>query len=364
MKKLFLLLFSIILLAQTAYSKEINYQKKFENAINKGDLKQAQEYLKYDVNVNTPACLICYAAMDNNSEAVDFLLKNGANPNGTRKRIKPLFFAIENGNNEIVDKLIEYKADPNSISTVPLLYFTVIKNNPHAFKKLLYAGADLNKTFMKITAPELALSDGNDEIVDIINEFQTKDLPSKGTDINKAIELLNTIDTGKIFYEAIKGDNKFNAPITVKYTNLSNFNAGYDPTKCYGVSYIINKKMYIYIDNKHRNEPPEVIAMIIAGLSIHNDFKQSKVESLYELCIQTVLYEEFLEKNPKLKDIDTFAIQKNFNPLLELLHKADYNFNVFWFFADCGVIGNNLKTTSPNFRNKDLNSYFIDKTEK
>ena len=104
--------------------------------------------------------------------------------------------------------------------------------------------------------------------------------------------------------------------------------------------------------------------MIIAGLSIHNDFKQSKVESLYELCIQTVLYEEFLEKNPKLKDVDTFAIQKNFNPLLELLHKADYNFNVFWFFADCGVIGNNLKTTSPNFRNKDLNSYFIDKEEK
>lgn len=364
MKKLLLLLFSIILLAQTAYSKEINYQKKFENAINKGNLKQAQEYLKYNVNVDAPTCLICHAAVRNDYKTVEFLLKNGANPNGTRKRINPLFFAIGNGNNKMIDSLIEYKADPNSLSTVPFLYYTVIENNPHAFEKLLYAGADLNKTFMKVTAPELALSEGNDEIIDIINKFQTKDLPNKGTDINKSIELLNTIESGKLFYEAIKGNNKFNTPIIVKYTNLSNFNAGYDPSKIYGVSYIINKKMYIYIDNKHRNEPPEAIATIIAGLSIHNDSKQSKIESLYEICLQTILYEEFLEKNPKLKDVDTFAIQKNFNPLLELLRKADYNFNVFWFFADCGVIGNNLKTTSPNFRNKDLNSYFIDKEEK
>ena len=335
-------------------------QKAFEIALDKENFENAKECLKNGADINKE-CYLCYAIINKKENVFDFLIENGANPNGTSKMWTPLYFAVHDKNNSMLDKLLQQGADPNKETAVPLLYHSVVKKNPYAFEKLLWAGADPKKTFMKINAVELAFANDNKEMIDTIIKFQQKDFKKPATDINKAIELLNTIQNGKPFYRIIKGENELNKPVKVEYINLSTF-GDYNTDVYFSVCYLKNKELTIFIDNRYANEPPEVIALLIAGNSIHIDKKNSQVEYLYQLGVQALIYEEFLTKNPKLKDNkNSYLIQKNFNRILALLQMADYDMNIYWRFVKKGMFGNGLKETSPGFRNKDLNSYFESK---
>ncbi len=333
-------------------------QKSFEIALKKEKFDNAKKCIEYGADINKE-CYLCYAIINNNEKAFDFLIENGANPDGTSKMWTPLYFAIHNKRDVMLDKLLEHGADPNKEAAVPLLYHSVVKNNAYAFEKLLFKGADQKKTFMEVSAIQLAFSKNNEEMINALIKFQQKSFKKPATNIEEAIELLNTIENGKPFYRAIKGENELNKPIKARYVDLSTFGE-YNTDIYFAVSYLKDKELTVYIDNRYAHEPKEVIALLIAGNSIHIDKKNSQTEYLFQIGAQALMYEEFLIKNPKLKDLKSYPIQKNFNPALSIVQKGKYDMNVLWFLAKSGMFGKNLKETSPGFKNKDLNSYFED----
>lgn len=356
MKKFIVVLSLFAITMSGVFAKETNYQKELETAISSGRVEVVENCIKNGANVNLEGeCLLCYAIINRQTQIAELLLKYGANPDGTSKMWNPLYFAIYDDNNYILDKLLEYKANPNTESMIPPLMHAVTQDNAYAVKKLLEAGADEKKTFMKNTPFEVAFGVRKMDVVDAFIDYQNSKFNKPATDINKSIELLNTIESGKTYYEQIKGANPLGKPMVVKYVNLSNF--GYDSTKAYAITFLINKQLYIYIDNRFRNEPPEIIALIIAGESIHTDKKSSRVEALCELGIETTLYKEFLEKNPALaNNKDSITIEKNFNKLYKLMEDASWNYNLLWLFY--GIFDKSLPKTSPGYKNLDLNTYF------
>ena len=356
MKKFILILSLFAITIASVCAKEINYQKDLATAIDAGNTDVAENCIKNGANVNPEGeCLLCYAIINRQPQMAELLLKYGANPDGTSKLWRPLFFALDDDNNYVLDKLLEYKANPNAESYIPFLLQAVDNNNAYAVKRLLESGADETKTFMKMTPFEIAFGRKKMDVVDAFIDYQNSKFDTPATDINKSIELLNTIESGKIYYQKIKGANCYGKPMVVKYANISNF--GYDSTKAFAITFVINKQLYIYIDNRFRKEPPEIIALIAAGESIHTDKKSSRVEALCELGIETTLYRDFLTKNPSLaEDKESLTIQKNFNKLNKLLEDASWNYNVLWLFY--GIFDKSLPETSAGYKNKDLNSYF------
>lgn len=358
MKKFIILLSLFIFATSSVSAKEFDYQKDLVAAIDSGKTEVAEKCINNGANVNPDGeCLLCYAIVNRQPQMAELLLKYGANPNGTSKLWRPLFFALHDDNNYILDKLLEYKADVNAESYLPFLTLAVNNRNAYAVKRLLEAGADETKTFMKVTPFETAFGCKQMELVDVFLDYQNSKLDGTATDIDKSIELLNTIESGKTYYQSIKGANRYGKPINIKYANISNF--GYDSTRAFAITFVINKQLYIYIDNRFRKEPPEIIAIIVAGETIHMDKKTSKVEALCELGIETTLYRDFLKNNPSLaENKESITIEKNFNKLHKLLEDADWNYNVLWLFY--GILNDKLSDTSSGFRNKDLNSYFYD----
>ncbi len=334
-------------------------QKLFETALRKENYDEAKKQLENGADVNKE-CYLCYAVINNKENEFDFLIENGANPDGISKLWTPLYFAIHDSRNEMIDKLLEKGANPNKEAAVPLLFHSVVRKNNHAFEKLLYAGADPNKVFIRANAVQAAFSGKNEEIIETLTKFQQKDFKKPATDINASIELLNTIENGKPFYRAIKGENELKKPIKARYLDISTF-GDYNTDIYFAISFLKNKELTIFIDNKYAHEPKEVIALLIAGNSIHTDRKSSKTEFLFQLGAQSLMYEEFLIKNPNLRlDKNSRPIQTYFNPFLAFIQQNKYDMNTLWLIAERGMFGKHIKETSPGFKNKDLNSYFED----
>lgn len=117
----------------------------FVKHVKKNDIEILQIFVDAGFDVNTDFYTdypIYYAAKHNKFEAVEFLLKNGANPNlGFNP---PLIEAIKNKNPKIVHILLEYGAKPNKddfISGYTILY-TALKDKQYEIAKdLLKHGA-------------------------------------------------------------------------------------------------------------------------------------------------------------------------------------------------------------------------------
>lgn len=366
MKKVFALVlisFMLVCTAKRAYATEQTADKKvqklFEAALKQEKFDEAKEHLKNGADINKE-CYLCYSIINNKESEFNFLIENGANPDGTSKMWTPLYFAIHDSRNEMLDKLLEKGANPNKEAAVPLLFHTAVKKNNHAFEKLLYAGADPKKTFIKANTAQIIFANKNEEAIETLIKFQQKDFKKPATDINASIELLDTIQNGKPFYRAIKGENELKKPIKARYIDISTFGE-YNTDVYFAVSYLKNKELTIFIDNKYAHEPKEVIALLIAGNSIHTDKKSSKTEYLYQLGAQALMYEEFLIKNPKLRlNKNSRPIQTYFNPVLTLIQRAKYNMNALWLMTFSEGFNKNMKETSPGFKNTDMNSYFED----
>jgi|GEM_PF-3736640 len=100
-------------------------------ACRSGDIEEIERYIKdgYEINVREPidgATLLFYAIMDKKRKVLEFLLKNGANPNiGMFNLRTPLFAAVTVPDFEMVYKLVEYGADVNLIDykgRTPIFY--------------------------------------------------------------------------------------------------------------------------------------------------------------------------------------------------------------------------------------------------
>ena len=113
-----------------------------------------------------------------NFDVIEYLLKNGANPNlGNGERLLLHSAIIENKPN-IIELLLKYGADPNlRVNGYSALHYALMYASGDIVKKLISAGADINAISIRGESPiSIALSKGSIDLMQYLIE--------KGANIN------------------------------------------------------------------------------------------------------------------------------------------------------------------------------------
>ncbi len=140
-----------------------------------GDVESIRECLKKDPAIlNAPSeegnTALGYAAYFGNTDAVEFLIEQGADVNAVSEndlKLRPLHSACSGGHNSIASLLLEAGADVNAqqASGVTGLHSAAHHGNASLIKMLLVSGADNTLTLQDgKTAADLAREAGHGEL--------------------------------------------------------------------------------------------------------------------------------------------------------------------------------------------------------
>ena len=200
-------------------------------------------------------------------------------------------------------------------------------------------------------------------------EFDTEKYYKKYKKITKdgvimqALELMQTVNIGKYSYNAIMGNNITEKPIKIEFKNLSEIDPKYASYEALGwrksdlfksnsitdTSY----KLYIYINEKHRNAPAEAIAAVLAHEAIHQDALSSLNEETYAWTLEAAVWMKLSELNPNVLKNPSSLVSRE-NMLKKLYEKGDYTNKYIKkaVFTNPGY--KQLPTRSPGFEDEDL----------
>lgn len=162
---------------------------------------------------------------------------------------------------------------------------------------------------------------------------------SRNTKILDALVVLKE-SPAKNAYRRLLGDNSTHRPVKVKFKNLAKINEKY--TNCDAVNKTKKHKSRIYISDKYKKAPPEIIAVSMAGMSVHEDKKNSINEETYSWALETVLWSYFTAKNPEIKNYSSSFTDRE-EALLKLYLKSP---------RDSKYIVNTVRKNNPHIRYK------------
>ncbi len=200
-------------------------------------------------------------------------------------------------------------------------------------------------------------------------EFDTEQYAKKYKKVTKdgavmqALELMQTVNIGKYSYNAIMGNNITEKPIKIEFKNLAEINPQYASFEAMGWRKADrfksqsmadkNYNLYIYVNEKHRNAPPEAIAAVLAHEAIHQDTLSSLNEETYAWTLEAGVWMKLSEKNPAVLNNPSALVSRE-NMLKRLYEKGDYTNKYIKkaVFSNPGY--NQLPTRSPGFEDEDL----------
>ncbi|MBQ9244866.1 hypothetical protein IJ182_01210 [bacterium] len=169
--------------------------------------------------------------------------------------------------------------------------------------------------------------------------------------VMQAMELMNSINISKYSYNALMGNNLTEKPFKIEFKNISEINPEYASFDALGWK----KKgtLYIYINEKHRNAPPEALAALLAHEAIHQDEFASLNEETYAWTLEAATWMKLAEKNPNaLKSASTLVARENM--LKKLFEKGDYSNKYIKRAVYTNPGYKKLPTRSPGFEDEDL----------
>ena len=144
--------------------------------------------------------------------------------------------------------------------------------------------------------------------------------------IERAIIALNESHADKVI-NTLMGDNPSRHPVKIMFYNLCLLSPQYSDTHALATS-DNDGTMYILIDSKYQNEPPEALASIIAHEITHQLPRATLDEEIQAWTNETRQWIEFKKNNPKLALLDEnkYRLVKRLN-YLEKLYTAGNNSN-------------------------------------
>ena len=164
-------------------------------------------------------------------------------------------------------------------------------------------------------------------------------------------------DVGKdeVFYtegmfsrNAILGNNLSEKPVRIEFRNLSEINAEYATFDALG--WKKGKKLYIYINTKHKDAPAGAIAALLAHEALHQDEYNSLAEETYAWTMEAVVWNDILKLYPESNQ-EQYPLVTRENTLKRLLEKGNYTNK----YIKKAVLSNsgykNLPSYSPGFDN-------------
>ena len=127
--------------------------------------------------------------------------------------------------------------------------------------------------------------------------------------------------TGMFSRNAILGSNLSQRPVKIEFRDLSQISSEYATFDALG--WKRGKKLFIYINQKHRNAPAGALAALLAHEALHQDEFNSLAEETYAWTMEAVVWDEILKLYPESND-ESSSLVKRENTLKKLLEKGDY----------------------------------------
>ena len=169
---------------------------------------------------------------------------------------------------------------------------------------------------------------------------------SKDEVVYVALDMLNGT-SGEFSRKAILGNNLSGYPVKVEFTDLKSFGDEYKDFDALG--YKKGKKLYIFINEKHKNAPAGAIAALLSHEALHQDEYNSLAEETYAWTMEAVVWCEILRTYPETAENTTNALVARENTLKKLYERGKetdkYIKKTVW--SNSGY--KNLPTTSPGF---------------
>ncbi len=160
-----------------------------------------------------------------------------------------------------------------------------------------------------------------------------------------ALDMLKDTE-GMFSRNAILGNNLSEKPVRIEFRNLSEINAEYATFDALG--WKKGKKLYIYINTKHKNAPAGAIAALLAHEALHQDEYNSLAEETYAWTMEAVVWNEILQLYPESNQ-EQYPLVVRENTLKRLLEKGNYTNK----YIKKAVLSNsgykNLPSYSPGF---------------
>lgn len=188
-------------------------------------------------------------------------------------------------------------------------------------------------------------------------EFDTDKFAKKYKKITKdgavmqAMELMQTVNIAKYSYEALMGKNLTEKPFKIEFKNIAEIRQEYSSFDAIG--WKKKGRLYIYINEKHRNAPPEAIAALLAHEAIHQDEFASLNEETYAWTLEVATWMKLIEKNPSASNSPSTLVSRE-NMLKKLFIKGDYTNKYIKRAVYSNPGYKNLPTRSPGFEDEDL----------
>ena len=169
--------------------------------------------------------------------------------------------------------------------------------------------------------------------------------------VMQAMELMQTVNISKYSYNALMGNNLTEKPVKIEFKNISEINPKYASFDALG--WKKKGRLYIYINEKHRNAPPEAIAALLAHEAIHQDEFASLNEETYAWTLEAATWMKLTEKNPSARNSVSSLVTRE-NMLMKLFEKGDYTNKYIKKAVYTNPGYKKLPTRSPGFEDEDL----------
>lgn len=188
-------------------------------------------------------------------------------------------------------------------------------------------------------------------------EFDTDEYAKKYKKVTKdgavmqAMELMEKTNIAKYSYNALMGNNLTEKPFKIEFKNIAEIRQEYASFDALG--WKKKNRLYIYINEKHRNAPPEALAALLAHEAIHQDEFASLNEETYAWTLEAAVWMKLAEKNPSVEKSASSLVSRE-NMLKKLFVKGDYTSKYIKKAVYTNPGYKNLPTRSPGFEDEDL----------
>ena len=128
---------------------------------------------------------------------------------------------------------------------------------------------------------------------------------------------------GEYSRDAILGNNLSEKPIKIEFKELSSIKPQYSSYDALGMKK--GKQLYIYVNMKHYNAPPEALAALLSHEALHQDEYNSINEETYAWTMEANVWADLCGHNPNLKNNKVSSLANRENILLKMLENANYS---------------------------------------
>jgi len=172
---------------------------------------------------------------------------------------------------------------------------------------------------------------------------------TKEDNVIMALEMLKGT-VGDFSRNAILGNNLTGKPIKVEFKNLASINPQYATFDALG--WKRSNKLYIFINEKHKDAPKAALSALLAHEAIHQDELNSLNEETYAWTLEAAVWTQLCNSNPA-HEKHVHPLVNRQNTLKKLFEKGDYTSKYIKKTVIMNPGYQNLPSRSPGFEDTD-----------